>query len=62
MIDVTLIQVGTTLVFKKKHPCGGFEWKVLRTGIDLKLECTNCHRVIVVPRHEALKKIKEIKA
>lgn len=61
MIDVTLIKVGTILVFKKKHPCGGFEWKVLRTGIDFKLECATCHHVIVIPRIEAVKRIKEIK-
>lgn len=61
MIDVTTIKVDNVLVFKKKHPCGGCEWKVLRIGIDYKLECMTCHRIIVIPRIDAVKKIKEVK-
>lgn len=60
MIDPTTIQVGTILKFKKQHPCGGTNWKVLRIGIDYKLECMTCGRVIMIPRIDALKRIKEI--
>ena len=62
MIDITTIVVGDILKFKKPHPCGGFEWKVLRTGIDFKLECTKCQRVIMIPRIDAVKRIKEKKS
>lgn len=61
MIDPTTIAVGDILKFKKPHPCGGLEWKVLRIGIDFKLECTTCNRVIMIPRIDALKRIKEKK-
>lgn len=61
MIDPTTIQVDDILKFKKPHPCGGYEWKVLRIGIDYKLECTTCKRVIMIPRVDALKRIKEKK-
>ena len=61
MIDVTTISVGDILKFKKPHPCGGCEWKVLRIGIDFKLECTTCNRVIMIPRIDAVKRIKEKK-
>lgn len=60
MIDATLVEVGDILKFKKNHPCGGFTWKVLRTGIDFKLECTTCQRVIMIPRLDVIKKAKEI--
>ena len=59
MIDPTTIKVDDILEFKKPHPCGGYTWKVLRIGIDYKLECTTCKRVIMIPRIEALKRIKE---
>lgn len=60
MIDATTIQIGDILKFKKNHPCGGFTWKVLRIGIDFKLECTTCKRVIMISRLDALKRIKEV--
>lgn len=56
MIDATTVQIGDILKFKKKHPCGGNTWKVLRIGIDYKLECTTCKRVIMISRLDALKR------
>lgn len=53
------IKIDDILTFKKAHPCGGKEWRVRRTGVDLKLECTTCGRLIMMPRVEALKKIKK---
>ncbi|MBE3144849.1 MAG: DUF951 domain-containing protein, partial [Planctomycetes bacterium] len=33
---------------RKPHPCGGFEWKVVRLGADIGLECCRCgHRVLL---------------
>ena len=42
------------ITFKKAHPCGGFKWKVKRIGVDMKLECTTCGRVIMIPRIDVL--------
>ena len=61
MINATDVQIGDILKFKKNHPCGGFTWKVLRIGIDYKLECTTCKRVIMISRLDALKRAKELK-
>ena len=58
MIDPTTINIGDTITFKKKHPCGGQTWIVKRIGIDWTLECTTCQRVIMISRLEALKRIK----
>lgn len=52
------IQVNDILTFKKPHPCGGYEWKVLRIGIDFKLECTTCNRQIMISRLEVYKRLK----
>lgn len=60
MIDITLVNINSLIEFKKPHPCGGKIWKVLRTGIDFKLECTTCNRVIMISRLDVTKRIKKI--
>ncbi|MCM1513731.1 MAG: DUF951 family protein [Anaeroplasma bactoclasticum] len=56
MIEATSVELGDILKFKKNHPCGGTTWKVLRIGIDYKLECTTCKRMVMMSRIEALKR------
>lgn len=60
MIDITLVQIESLIEFKKPHPCGGKVWKVLRIGIDFKLECTTCQRQITISRLDVKKRIKKI--
>lgn len=52
------IKLDDIITFKKPHPCGGYGWRVKRIGIDLRLECTTCGRTIMIPRVDALKRIK----
>ena len=52
--------VGTIVTMKKGHPCGANEWEIVRVGADMKLKCTNCSRVIMMPRIEFNKKLKKI--
>ena len=54
------IRVGDVLTMKKPHPCGGKEWKVLRTGADFRLLCQTCGREVMVPRFKAEKNIRRI--
>lgn len=58
MIDVTQIKIDDIITFKKPHPCGGYNWKVIRIGVDWKLECTKCGRIIMISRLEASKRVK----
>lgn len=44
---------------KKPHVCGSNEWKIIRTGADLKLECVGCQRIILMSRVELEKKMKK---
>ena len=44
------IQVGDIVKLKKKHPCGSFEWEVLRIGADFRLKCKGCDHAVMVPR------------
>lgn len=54
------IQVGDILTMKKEHPCGGREWKVLRVGMDFKLQCLGCGRQVMLPRRKAEQGIKAV--
>lgn len=53
-------EVGSKVIMKKSHPCGTNLWLVVRTGIDIKLQCINCGRTIMIPRMEFNKKLKKV--
>jgi len=44
------IYLGDIVRLRKKHPCGGFEWEVVRLGVDVGLICQDCGRKILLPR------------
>ena len=54
------IQVGDVLTMKKKHPCGSFQWEVLRIGADFKLRCVGCGHEVMGARSKFEKNIKTI--
>lgn len=58
-MNANVYQVGDILEFKKQHPCGSKNWKVIKTGLDYKLSCCGCNRIIIVPRIELKKKVKK---
>jgi hypothetical protein len=45
---------------KKPHPCGSYEWSVLRTGADFRLKCCGCDHQIMISRQDAEKRIKQV--
>lgn len=59
-MDDNKYDIGTLVVMKKGHPCGANSWEVIRVGADIKIKCTNCGRLIMMPRVEFNKKIKKI--
>ena len=54
------VRVGDILVMKKKHPCGGDRWQVLRVGADFRLKCVTCGREVMNPRSKAERSIKAV--
>ena len=53
-------EVGDKIRMKKKHPCGSFEWEILRVGMDIKLKCLGCGHELMLPRSKAEKSIKRV--
>jgi hypothetical protein len=45
---------------RKPHPCGGYEWKVVRLGADIGLECLRCGRKVLLPRRILARRMKSI--
>lgn len=43
-------EVGDIVKLKKKHPCGSFEWEVLRVGADFRLKCLGCEHQVMMKR------------
>lgn len=50
-------QVGDVIQLKKKHPCGSTNWEIIRYGIDVKIKCVKCERIIMIARVDLLKDI-----
>lgn len=47
------------IVFTKKpHVCGSNQWIIKRVGVDIKLECSGCGRVIMLSSFDLDKRLK----
>ena len=55
------IQMGNIIKMKKAHPCGSYEWEVLRIGADFRLKCMGCGHQIMIARSQAEKNIRGIR-
>jgi len=45
---------------KKPHPCGDDRWEVLRTGMDFRMKCLGCGRVVMLLRRKFERGVKEV--
>ncbi len=59
-MTVTDVKVGDVVRMKKSHPCGSDRWEILRTGVDFRLKCLGCGRVVLLPRPKFLKAVREV--
>lgn len=55
------IQLKDIVKLKKQHPCGSYEWEVLRVGIDFRLKCMGCGHQIMMPRKQVEKNVRNIR-
>jgi hypothetical protein len=54
------IHLGDIVRLRKQHPCGGYEWEVVRLGADIGLVCQTCGRRVLLPRGSFNKRLKTI--
>ncbi len=62
MKPILKISVGDRVRLKKPHPCGSYEWDVLRTGADIRMKCVGCGREVMLPRLQFERRVKELVA
>ncbi len=55
-LDIALNDV---VRLRKPHPCGGYEWTVVRLGADIGIVCTTCHHRVLLPRRDFEKRVKK---
>jgi hypothetical protein len=55
---VVEFRIGDVLRLRKAHPCGGFEWEVVRLGADIGLRCLTCGRRVLLERSVLEKRLK----
>jgi hypothetical protein len=56
------IKLGDIVRLKKVHPCGGYEWQVVRLGADIGIKCLKCGRRVLLERAVLQRRTKEIMA
>jgi hypothetical protein len=53
------INLGDVVRLRKVHPCGGYEWQVVRLGADIGLKCLKCGRRVLLERSVCERRVKE---
>jgi hypothetical protein len=54
------IQLDDLVRLRKPHPCGGTDWRIVRLGADIGLECLTCNRRVLLDRRTLRRRMKTI--
>jgi len=52
------VNVDDIVRLRKIHPCGSYEWRVVRIGADIGLKCLKCGRRVLLPRSTFERRLK----
>ncbi len=55
-------RLGDRVQLRKPHPCGGYQWDVVRLGADIGVHCTTCGRRVLLPRRDLERRVKRFLA
>ncbi len=61
-IGPTQFLIGDVVRLRKPHPCGNFDWTVVRLGADIGLRCNQCQRRGLLPRRTLERRLKSFLA
>ncbi len=54
------IKLGDVVRLRKKHPCGSYEWQVVRLGADIGIKCRKCNHTVLLERRDFERRVKEL--
>ena len=52
--------VSDIIITKKTHPCGSNRWEIIRCGLDFKIKCLGCGRIVMLTRDKFVKSVKNV--
>jgi len=52
------IKLGDVVRLKKQHPCGSYEWQIVRLGADIGIKCVKCQRQVLLERSVFERRVK----
>jgi hypothetical protein len=53
------LYLGDVVEMRKQHPCGGYQWEIVRVGADIGLVCLTCKRRVLLPRRQFARQAKK---
>ncbi len=56
------VRLGDVVRLRKVHPCGGYDWEVVRLGADIGVRCCTCGRRVLLERRVFEKRVREFLA
>jgi hypothetical protein len=54
------LELNDIVRLRKPHPCGGYEWRVVRLGADIGIVCLTCGHRVLLERRVLKHRIKRI--
>ena len=57
--EIVDLRMTDVVRLRKPHPCGGFDWEVVRLGADIGLRCTTCRHRVLLDRRTLEKRMKK---
>ncbi len=59
-MQIPQLHLEDVLRLRKQHPCGSYDWKVVRLGADIGLECLGCQRRVLLERRKLARRLKSV--
>ena len=54
------VKIGDIVRLRKMHPCGSYEWRVVRLGADIGMKCLKCNRRVLLARPVFERRVKSL--
>ena len=54
------LNIGDVVELKKQHACGCKQFEITRVGMDIKIKCMQCERLIMLDRPTLEKRVKKL--
>ena len=54
------IKLGDVVRLRKQHPCGSYEWQVVRLGADIGMKCVKCQHQALLARNIFERRVKAL--